>query len=52
MDRLTTEMAEYICDNLCKYPVECQDEEGLEEICCKCRMEQFICDILNECRCK
>lgn len=48
MDKLTTGMAEHICDNLCKYPMECQDKESLEEICCDCRMGQFICDILNE----
>lgn len=33
IDKITTEMAKYICDNLCRFPRE---------------MGQFICDILNE----
>ena len=48
MDKITTEMAEYICDSICQYPITCQDEQSLEEICWKCRMGKFICDIMNE----
>lgn len=48
MDRLTTEMAEYFCDKICKYPMECQDKESLDEICYECKLGQFICDILNK----
>lgn len=33
MDRITTEMAEHICDNLCKHPCQNLDQEELEEIC-------------------
>lgn len=47
MDKITTEMAEYICDNLCRFPREMEQEE-LDEHCTECKMGQFICDILNE----
>ena len=48
MDRITTEMAEYICDNLCKRPYQNLDQEELDEICAECKLEHYICDILNE----
>ena len=44
---LTTEMEEHICDNLCRFPREMEQEE-LDEHCCECKIGQFICDILNE----
>lgn len=56
LDDLTTDMAEHICDNLCKYPEvyngnhaglpEC-DGVPLEDICTECKMGKYICDILN-----
>ena len=48
MDRITTEMAEHICDNLCKHLCQNLDQEELEEICADCELGHFICDILNE----
>ena len=48
MDRITTEMAEHICDNLCKHPCQNLDQEELEEICANCELGHYICDILNE----
>ena len=48
MDRITTEMAEHICDNLCKHPCQNLDQEELEEICADCELGHYICDILNE----
>lgn len=49
MDRITTEMAEHICDNICKYPcMKFEGDECLEDICAECKMGQFICGILNE----
>lgn len=48
MEQITTEMAEYFCDKICKHPMECQNEEELKEICFECKMGKFICDILNE----
>lgn len=33
MDRITTRMMEHICDNLCKYPDQ-MNEEALEEKMC------------------
>ena len=47
MDKIITEMAEHICDHLCRFPREMEQEE-LDEHCADCKMEQFICDILNE----
>lgn len=48
MDKLVTEMAEHICDKLCKYPgMKFEGDECIEDICCDCKMEQFVCDILN-----
>ena len=48
MDKLTTEMMEYICDNLCKHPIRVgQTQEELDDICAECRMGKFVCEILN-----
>ena len=47
MEKLTTEMMEHICDNICKYPCNIKDVEKLEDICAECKMGQFVCDILN-----
>ena len=46
MDKIVTEMAEHICDKLCRFPRE-MDQEELDEHCCDCKMGQFICDIQN-----
>lgn len=47
MDKITTEFAEHICDNLCRYP-HMADGKSLEIICSDCKIGKFICDILNE----
>ena len=47
MNKLTTEMAEHICDHLCRFPREMEQEE-LDAHCCECKMSKFICDILND----
>lgn len=47
MEQITTELAEHICDNLCKYPCQISDQEKLEDVCMKCKMADFICKILN-----
>lgn len=48
INRITTEMMEHICDNLCKHPnrVDMTQEE-LEDICAECKMGKFVYDILN-----
>lgn len=46
MDGITTEMMEHICDDLCKYPDQLS-KKGLEDKCAECKMERFVCDILN-----
>ena len=40
LDRLTTEMMEYICDKLCRYPEMERDEESLAELCDGCGMKE------------
>lgn len=47
MGGITTEMMEHICDDLCKYPDQLSEME-LEDKCAECKMERFVCDILNE----
>lgn len=47
MDKLTTEMMEHICDNLCKHPSQAKDQDELDWICADCKMGKFVCDILN-----
>ena len=49
MDSLIEEMAEYICDELCKH-TENETEEGLLRRCDECRINEFQRKILNECR--
>lgn len=47
MDKITTEMMEHICDNLCKHPGNAKDQEELDNTCAECKMGKFVCDILN-----
>lgn len=47
MDGITTEMMEHICDNLCKHPDQLNRIE-LDDKCAECKMERFVCDILNQ----
>ena len=47
MDEVTTKMMEYCCDHLCKFPQNGLQQESLEQICAKCPMGQYVCDILN-----
>lgn len=35
------ELMTYVCDNLCRHPFEAVEEDQLEEICNKCRLEQL-----------
>lgn len=50
INQITTEMAEHICDELCRHPRDTGDDEKLEDICAECKLGQYICDILNECQ--
>lgn len=47
MDKITTDMAEHICGNLCRHPYG-KSQEKLDEVCDECGMGQYMCDILNE----
>lgn len=49
MDKITTEMAEHFCDELCRHPFRTDiTQEQLDEICDGCEMGKYICCILNE----
>ena len=48
MDRSTTRLAEFMCDELCVHAMSGLSEDALEEKCCDCKMGKFVCDILNE----
>ena len=48
MDKLTTEMMEHICDNICMHPIRVgQTQDELDDICAECKMGKFVCNILN-----
>lgn len=47
MEQITDEMAEWICDKVCKYPATVSDQGELDAICGNCPMGKFVCDILN-----
>lgn len=42
MSDLRRELQEYICDNLCKYPDICRNEEHLMEMCEECQVEIYL----------
>lgn len=48
MEKITTEFAEYICDELCKWTDRFLNPENLEAYCAECKMGKFICDICNK----
>lgn len=47
LNEITTKMMEHVCDKLCRYSREAQDQEELEYICSECKMGRFVCDIIN-----
>jgi len=47
MEKIVTPMMEHVCDNLCIYPVKCNECGGLEYICNGCQMDKYANDILN-----
>lgn len=48
LDKITTDMAEYFCNELCRHPRYAMDEEELEESCAGCKMAEYVCRILNK----
>lgn len=49
IDTIIEEMAEYICDELCKHVGSCQEDELLKR-CDECRINEFNRKIINEYR--
>lgn len=47
MEKIILEMADFICDKICKNPINTQSEEKLEDICSECKLSKFLCDISN-----
>ena len=47
MEKLTTALAEYVCDDKCFFREVCGNQEHLDEICDECKLGKFICDICN-----
>ncbi|MFA9464070.1 MAG: hypothetical protein ACERKN_07225 [Velocimicrobium sp.] len=51
VDEITTEMIEHVCDNICKHLGNVSDtgitQDELEEICCECKMGEYVCNLLN-----
>lgn len=49
MDKLTTEFAEYICNNICVHTFNDElTQEEVENICIDCKIGEFVCDVSNE----
>ena len=48
MDRLTTRLAEFMCDELCVHAMPGLNQDALEEKCCDCTLGKFVCHILND----
>lgn len=48
MLKIVTPMMEHVCDHLCRFPLEIERKEDLEEVCAGCQMDQYTNDILNQ----
>lgn len=47
LENMTTEMAEYICDDICG-KISGKAEDDAAEICDACKINRFINEILKE----
>ena len=47
MLKIVTTMMEHVCDHLCRFLWEIERKEDLEDICAECKMQRYVCDILN-----
>lgn len=48
MNKIVTPMMEYVCDHLCRFPLEIERKENLEEVCTGCQMDKYTNGILNQ----
>ena len=37
-----TKFAEDFCDNYCKYPIQCDSQEGLDKFCANCGLIKLM----------
>lgn len=42
------EAAEYVCDNLCKFPSKFSEQEALDKVCEECKLNKMICECRKE----
>ncbi|MGL5436578.1 MAG: hypothetical protein ACRDBO_14435 [Lachnospiraceae bacterium] len=47
MDKIAEVMMEHVCDKICRFPWEIENQEEMEEKCAGCQMGRHVCDILN-----
>ena len=45
MEKIMEEMAEYVCDNICRHRT---DQDRMDDICAECEMGDHVCHVLNE----
>ena len=45
---ITGQEIEYLCDELCRYPRDCADQEELDEVCANCLFTKKMKDMANE----
>ena len=45
MEKIMEEMAEYVCDNICRHRT---DLVRMDDICAECEMGDHVCHVLNE----
>lgn len=53
MDKIVSELAEFICDVICKHPGTVEGDsyitqQDLEDICIECNISQHIQNVLNQ----
>ena len=48
MDKITDELAEWICDSVCYKPKVIVNQEELDEHCDKCPLADYVCRICNQ----
>lgn len=49
MEKIMEEMAEYVCDNICRHRTDAgPDQDRMDDICAECEMGDHVCHVLNE----
>lgn len=48
MLKIVTPLMEHVCDCLCRFPLEIERKEDLEEVCANCQMDLYTNLILDQ----